>query len=136
MLGHYGALLGTMVMRQLRLLIKDNSTSLRERVNTTKMKNLSDSISSYIPFGERRCISVFLDIRGLTDLIGQHCEEDGKQYISFIQVFSSKVEVISAKHFGVVSSHFGGGMLITFNQTVYDTDNDLTCFTVFALVKA
>ena len=125
-LDDYGALYGTLVLRRFQDTVKDHIV----RNQKTKQDNLHKCINDFIPFGNNSCISVFLDIREFSKLIN---DKSAAVYMPFIQDFSQNVENIANGHFGIVSSHFGGGMLITFNH--FDNEDDESCFRAICTIR-
>ena len=125
-LSDYGALYGTLVLRKFQQVVK-------QYINRTAGQDaLHGYINNFIPFGKNPCISVFLDIRGFSNLMKERKEVE---YVPFIQRFSEEVETIAKNHFGIVSGHFGGGMLITFNQVIYDDIDNESCFRAICTIK-
>lgn len=87
---------------------------------------LTTQLNDYIPFGHNPCISVFLDVRGLSNLFNGNRNYE-KRTLEFVRVFSEIVDDVSKNHYGIVTSNFGGGMLITFNQIIREELN-ISCF--------
>jgi class 3 adenylate cyclase len=129
-LDNYGALFGALALKNFQDIVR-NIYGFDKSILSGRSKapdNLHESINNYIPFGNNPCISVFLDIRGFSKLIQDQQGTNNKLYVLFIQDFSKKVELISREHFGIVSCHFGGGMLITFNHVIYEDRHSESCF--------
>jgi len=110
-LDHYGALYGHVVLRNIHHNLQFLSYS--------DLRNFEKEIDPYLPLGKNEfCTTVFVDIRGLSNIINYD-----KNYISFVRDFSSIVKDISSRHYGCVNGHFGGGMLITFNQLINEKES-------------
>lgn len=122
-LNEYGEIFGGLYLRSVQKLVQEQ---IRKR-NLDKLEVLGSSINNYIPFGNSRCISVFLDIRQLSGLFIDDKENDEHKSLELLHLFSYEVERIAKRHYGVISSHFGGGMLITFNN-VSQADRNCSCF--------
>lgn len=126
-LGDLGLIYGTLIFRTIQRKIHDDAN---EGIPFSSISNgggnLVTQINDYIPFGHNSCISVFLDIRGLSCLFNGNRKYE-KRALEFIRRFSRIVEEQSRKHYGIITCHFGGGMLITFNQVLRE-ELDMSCF--------
>jgi class 3 adenylate cyclase len=122
-LNNYGMLYGNLVLKAVQEAVH---SAMDDFDSTITLKNLSSSIGKYIPFGERECISVFLDIRKLAQLLNHQIINRNRKLVQLIQRFSNDVEIISKNHGGMIMTHFGGGMLIIF-QALSTKDRDAAC---------
>jgi len=122
-LSDYGVMYGNLLLMKLREIVE----SEKALGGLEKADELRGEINKYIPFGNNNCISVFLDIRGFSKLLSDDREILKQRSLQFINGFSNSVQKISAQHFGIISTHFGGGMLITFNQ-VFREELSESCF--------
>jgi len=122
-LNNYGMLYGALVLKALQIAVK---SATDEPDSTKALGALSKNVKDYIPFGDNDCISIFLDIRKLSALLDDSSVNGNRQLLQLIHEFSIDVEIISKKRHGMISSHFGGGMLITF-QAVSPQDRDSSC---------
>jgi len=123
-LNEYGAVIGDLYLKGTQKLIQ----KCVDKGAPFKFDDFRSDINKYIPFGYgNNCISVFLDIRQLTELFVIDKSKKGKQILELLHEFSNEVWKISNLHFGLVSCHFGGGMLISFESPNFDEQNR-SCF--------
>jgi hypothetical protein len=121
-LNDYGVMYGSLVIKKFQKLVeRDNVLG-----NLKNADELRCKINEYIPLGYNDCISIFLDIRGLSKLLSDTDKMLVQRSLDFINKFSTSVQEICETRFGIISSHFGGGMLINFNH-VYREDIPLSC---------
>jgi hypothetical protein len=123
----YGMLYGTLVLSRVQNLIKEN-------ILPFNLESLSGKINTYIPFGKNRCVCVFLDIRKLSDLLCDDNKNDDPLALRLLHEFSDIAAKISRIHLGVVTGHFGGGMLITFKSTKPEM-RDWDCFRAICVAE-
>jgi len=131
-----GLMYGSVVFRyiQREVYISNDKFSQENAENNTKEKDsLITQINDYIPFGHNRCISVFIDIRGLSALFNGNRKHE-QLVLDFIHEFSEVVGDASRRHYGMITSHFGGGMLITFNQVIRE-ELSMSCFRAICAMK-
>lgn len=125
-LNGYGMLYGNLVLRTVQHFVQQQVEKTDKVNEVLEFDDLSDKINKYIPFGENRCISVFLDIRKLSSLFIDDKKVDEQKTLELVHRFSKEVEKICRERFGIITCHFGGGMLITFRH-ISQQDRNFSC---------
>ncbi|MCL2477315.1 hypothetical protein [Candidatus Bathycorpusculum sp.] len=122
----YGALVFKNIKRKVYSETVSNISSSTDKDNADVENNTVTQMNDYVPLGHTPCIAIFMDIRGLSSLFDGDKQHE-QLALKFIRKFSETVEHVSSIHYGIISCHFGGGMLITFNQVIRE-ELDESCF--------
>lgn len=125
-LDDYGSMYGALVFKNIERKVFSETLSTAGKATTDAENKTVTQLNDYVPLGHTPCISVFIDIRGLSSLF-DGVKQHERCALTFIRKFSEIVETVSTIHYGIISCHFGGGMLITFNQVIQE-ELDESCF--------
>ncbi|MCL2627081.1 MAG: hypothetical protein FWD44_00075 [Oscillospiraceae bacterium] len=77
-------------------------------------------IGKYIPFGNRKCVTMFVDIRNFTQLQAEWAASPDQKELQFNLKFSNLIEESSKNHYGIVNGFWGGSALIVLNVLLHE----------------